>query len=245
MLEMIGALIGALVLGAFFVFLGLLIAVLAWHLFWGRRRPKRLILMAALVPPLSVGYVIACAVVFAIFVPNQPDEFFGDFSEPLPNGYVLTGLGKMPEFAYIDSKQPNKNQPQLLGGLKSIEVDGQIVYGAYSRPGNWPAESFAPVDTCCFIFDTINGQVRNLETMQELNAVAGHPVNLVESRLFRSKEPGRIILRRLENAIYFLPPVAALLFCLYRLVRFRIRGEDKTPSRPECPASSLGLSTRR
>lgn len=243
MFEMIGMLVGLVFLGGLAFLLGLLLGVAAWLLFWGRRRPKRLILMIASIPLLSAGYVIGCAIVFAVFVPNQPDEFFGDFSEPLPNGYVLTGLGKMPEFAFIDSKPSEKKQPRLLGGIKSIEVDGQTVYGAYSKPGSWPAESFAPVDTCCFVFDTQSGQVRNLKTMPELSAAAGHPVHLVDSQFFRSKEPGRIILRRVENTIYILPPAAWLLFCLYRLMRYRIRGEEGTTTRPAWPTGGLGLST--
>jgi hypothetical protein len=223
--------------------LGCLIASAAWLLFWGRRRPKRLILMTALVPTLSLGYVIACAIVFTIFVPNQPDQFFGDFSEPLPNGYVLTGLGKMPEYAYLDTETPGRNQPALLGGIKSLEQDGEIVYGAYSHPQYGSPEFFAPPDTGYFEFDTRSRQVRNFKTVEELNAAAGRPVHLVDSQFFRSQIPGRLYLRKVENAIYVLPPIAWLLFCLYRLVRFRLRGEEETKTGPDWPAGGLGLST--
>ena len=71
MFEMIGMLIGLVFLGGLSFLLGLLIAVAAWILFWDRRRPKRLILMAASVPPLSLGYVMASAIIFAIFVPKS------------------------------------------------------------------------------------------------------------------------------------------------------------------------------
>ena len=243
MFEMIGMLVGLVVLGGLSFLLGLLIAVAAWLLFWGRPRPKRLILTAACVPPISLGYVIACAIIFAIFVPNQPDQFFGDFSEPLPNGYVLTGLGKMPEYAYFDSESPGRNQPALLGRVKSLEQDGDIVYGAYSHPEYGSSEFFAPKDINYFEFDTHSRQVRSFKTMEELNVAAGHPVHLVDSQFFRSQIPSRVYLRKVENAIYALPPVAWLLLCLYRLVRFRIRGEEETKTRPEWPAGGLGLST--
>ncbi len=243
MFEMMGALIGLMVLVGLLSLLGFLIAAAAWLLFWGRGRPKRLILETALVPLFSLGYVLACAIAFEIFVPNQPDQFFGDVSEPLPHGYVLTGLGKMPEYAYFDTEEPGKNQPSILGGVHSLELDGQVVYGAYSHPKGGFSQSLAPPDIGYFEFDTSNGQVRNFKTVQDLNAVAGHPVHLVEAQFFRSQEPGRIRLRRVENTIYFLPPGAALLFCLYRLVLFRIKEEAETTARPDWPTGGVGLST--
>src|SRR5215469_3470443 len=116
MFEMIGMLVGLFVLSCLSLFLSLVIGGSAWLLFWGRRRPKRLILLAASTPALSLGYFILCAILFAIFVPNQPDLFFCDFSEPVPHGYVLTGLAKMPEFAYFDSEVSGKNQPRMFSG---------------------------------------------------------------------------------------------------------------------------------
>lgn len=232
MFEMMGALIGLMVLAGLLSVLGFLIAAAAWLLFWGRPRPKRLILMTASVPPLSLGYALACAAVFAIFVPNQPDQFFGDFSEPLPNGYVLTGLGKMPEYASFDTDEPGKNQPSILGGVQSLELDGETVYGVYSHPKSGFRDSMAPADICCFVFDTHSGQVQNLKSIQELNAAAGHPTRLVESQFFRSQDRGRIRLREVENTIYLFPPSAALLFCFYRIVRVRIRERQKTTGLP-------------
>src|SRR5579863_7524092 len=99
MFEMIGLLIDLTVACAIAFLIGGIIAVLAWLLFWGRRRPKRLILFTSLVPIFTVAYLFVCAIGMELFVPNQPPLFFGDFSEPLPNGYVLTGLGKMPEYS--------------------------------------------------------------------------------------------------------------------------------------------------
>lgn len=212
MLEMIGLVVGLFALGFLSLLLGCLVAAAAWLMFYGRRRPWRMIVLAASVPLFSLGYLIACAILFAIFVPNQPDQFFGDISEPLPNGYLLTGLAKMSDYAYIDTKDPAKGQPKILGGIHSLEVDGEVVYGAYSHPSAGFADHLAPSDIGFFTFDTRNGQIRNLKTLEELEAAAGHRVRLVESLSFRSQDKARIRLRKVENAIYFLPPVAALLF---------------------------------
>lgn len=215
-------LVGLFLVTCFSFLLGLVIAGLASLLFWGRRRPKRLIFLAASIPPLSLGYLIVCAIFFAMFVPNQPDLFFGDFSEPLGNEYILRGLGKMPEYAYLDTENRGRNQPGI-SGIESLEQDGEVIFGAYSHPNVGSSGFFAPPGVNFFKFDTRSGQVTNFKTIQELNAAAGHPVHLVGSQFFRSQLPGRIMLRRIENGILFIPPVAAFLFIVFRLVRVRIR----------------------
>ncbi len=225
MFEMIGLVIGLFVLCCLCTMLGLLIAAVAWLLFWKRRRPKRLIFIAASIPLFSLGYVIACAILFAIVVPNQPDQIFGDISEPLPNGYVLTAIGKMADYAYIGTEDPWKTQPKLLGGIHSLEVDDQVVFGAYSHPEVGFPDLIAPPNVGYFVFDTRTGQIRNLKSMRELVALAGHPMHLVDTPSFRSQDPGRVRLRETENWIYCFPPFSALLLCFYRLIRFRIKGE--------------------
>jgi hypothetical protein len=225
MFEMMGLLIGLMVLCVLSILTGGLFAALAWLLFWGRRRPRLLILIGALIPLASVVYVVICAVCMGFVVPNQPDEFFGDFSEPLPNGYILKGLGKMPDFAYFDSEVPGRNQPATRGGVGRLEQDGQIIYGAYGHLDNETVESSGE-DHGYFVFDTRSGEVRDLKTIQELNSVAGHPVQLVQSKFFRSQDPKRILLRRVEDVIYFAPPVAVALLFLFLLVRLRLRKSD-------------------
>src|SRR5579863_4685217 len=227
-MEFIGMLVGLFIVTCLCALAGLGIALCAWLLFWGRKRPKKLIFVTALVPTLSIVYLVVCAIVFVIFVPNQPDQIFGDISEPLPNGYVLTAIGKMADYAYIDTRDPWKTQPKLLGGIHSLEVDNQVVFGAYSHPEVGFPDLIAPPDVGFFVFNTQNGQIRNLKTMQELIAAAGHPLHLVDTPSFRSHDPGRVRLRNTENWIYFSPPVAALLLCFYRLISYRIKGEKET-----------------
>jgi hypothetical protein len=230
MFEMIGLLFSLFFLFGLSIVLGLLCGVAAWLLFLGRHRPKALIATAALIPPLSAVYLVLTAIVLAIFVPNQPDEFFGDFAEPLPNGYLLKGLGKMPDYAYFDTSNPSKLQPRTLGSVLRLEQDGPMVFGAYGHL-NRDFGKLMTGDQGYFAFDTRTGQVQNFDTLQKLNALAGHTVHMVESQYFRSQEPERIFLRRTENLIFFGPPSAATLLCFILLVRFRLRGSTSVRNR--------------
>jgi hypothetical protein len=228
MFEFIGLIIGLFVLGAASIIAGGVLAAIGWLLFWGQRRPKLLILLAGAIPPVSLAYILSCAILFSLFVPNQPDEFFGDFKEPLPNGYVLEGLGKMPEYSFFDSTIPGRPQPPLLGGVKRLELDGEVVYGVYG-----PLNGESTVDSGDhghFIFNTHDGSLRNMKTLQELNSAAGHAVRFVDSGNFRSREPSRVRLRWTETWIYATPPLVATLLCLILLVRERLSGANRTAS---------------
>ena len=227
MFEIIGLLIDLTVLFGIAILTGGFLAALAWFLFWGRCRPKLLILFTSLIPIFSLAYLVICAICLEIFVPNQPDLFFGDFNEPLPNGYILTGLGKMPEFSYFESTPPMMHQPPMLGGVRRLEQDGENVYGAYGPLHSQPYDG-EDEDRGYFVFDTLTGQVRNLKTLDELNAAAGHEVHMVDSQLFKSQEPGRILLRKIENVIFYGPPAVALLFFIIQLLRQRLKLEGAT-----------------
>ncbi|MGA3373697.1 MAG: hypothetical protein ABSC48_18265 [Terracidiphilus sp.] len=171
MFEVIGLLFALTALGLASIVTGLFFGIVAWLVFWGRRRPRRLITVVALTPPASAAYLVVMAILLTLVVPNQPDEFFGDFNEPLPHGYTLTGLGKMPDFAYFDSKVAGRNQPQLLGGVRALDEDRDLIYGAYGHLDNqaYTADE-ANIDHGYFVFDTSTGRVDNLKTSAELNA---------------------------------------------------------------------------
>jgi len=226
---MIGLLIATTVATVVSIVLGVVFGLVAWLLMWGRKRSWRLILTMAAVPPLSWAYVIGIAILLTIVVPNQPDEFFGDFNEPLPHGYLLTGLGKMPDWAYLDTTREDRQQPQMPGTIGRLEEDGEMVYGAYAHLHD-AVESKGPQkgETAYFAFDTRSGVVTNFQTLQQLNECAGHTVLLEESQLFRSQLPGRRLLRRVESVIYCGPPVAATLVCFFLVLRFRFRREIAT-----------------
>src|SRR5579863_10213061 len=98
MFEIIGLLIGSLVMltlaaAAGVVYAGITYAVL-------RERPKArlgLMLLGAAIPIVSAIYLWLCVAM----LPGE--SVFGDISEPLPNGYHLQALGKMPDFATIET----------------------------------------------------------------------------------------------------------------------------------------------
>jgi hypothetical protein len=206
MFEFIGLIIVTAFLGGLSCVAGAIFGLIGWLIFWGRHRPKLLILATMAVPPASLLYVAICAVVFTLFVPNQPDEFFGDFSEPLPNGYILTGLAKMPDYAYFESTPPMAHQPPLIGGVKSLEQDGELIYGSY---GHLYSEDVPAIDVDhgYFVFDTRTGAVRNLKTISELNQAAGHSVKLELSENFRSRNhiASACVNPRLQSTLVRLP----------------------------------------
>jgi hypothetical protein len=235
MFEMIGLLIATTVATVVSIVLGMVLGLVAWLLMWGRKRSWRLIVMMAAVPPFSLAYVIGMAILLTIFVPNQPDEFFGDFNEPLPHGYMLKGLGKMPDWAYFDTTGAGRQQPQMPGTVGRLEEDGEMVYGAYAHLHD-AVESKDPQkgEPSYFAFDTRSGIVTNFQTLEQLNACAGHKVQLEQSQFFRSQLPGRRLLRRVENAIYLGPPIVATIVCFFLVLRLRFRREIANTSPQPC-----------
>jgi hypothetical protein len=227
MFEWIGLLFATVAMCVLSVVLGVVFGVFAWLMFWGRRRPLRLIAFVTMIPLASAAYLVAMAILLELVVPNQPDEFFGDFNEPLPHGYTLTGLGKMPDWAYFESQVGGGPQPQLLGGVRALEEDGDAIYGAY---GHLDSQAYvadeAQIDHGYFVFDIGTGRVNNVKTRAELNARAGHTVHLVESQFFHSQMLGRVWLRRIENVVFFAPPAVGALWSWFLLFRRRL-GESK------------------
>ena len=126
----------------------------------------------------------------------------------------------MPDFAYIDSKIQGVQQPQLLGGIARIDVNGPLVFGQYSHKLNSFSE---PIDGNLryFIVDTRSAKLQNLEVLPSGMDHSGHPFQLVESQFFRSRESSQILRRRIEDAIYLGPPILATVFYFLFLIRIR------------------------
>jgi hypothetical protein len=226
MFEIIGLLFATVAGTVLSIAFGVLLGLLAWLLMLGRKKRARLVLMTAALPPLSWAYVIAMAILFTIFVPHQPDEFFGDFDEPLPHGYSLKGLGKMPDYAYFDSEVKGKRQPEMRGEIGRIREEGDLVYGQYSHPFPGPLAENSQGNLGYFVFSTSSGTVQNFETRKQLEACAGHSLEMVEPQFFRSQLPGRIRLRRVETATYGVPPLLALSCCLVAVVTWRLSSKS-------------------
>jgi hypothetical protein len=216
--------IGLIIATCIFAFLCFLcscgFAVIAWLIFLGRLRPKKLILVTASIPVLTFVYIMSTAIILTIFVPNQPDEFFGDINEPLPNGYILTGLGKMSDYSTIQSASNDKYHLISVGDIERIDQEGQVMYGQINHPFGDPAGEPKPAPY--FSFDTRTNQVQYFQTLAALTSFAGHPVPLIETPFFRSQEPSRKILRLAENTLFLGPPIIATMICFALLIRRRM-----------------------
>jgi hypothetical protein len=147
-------------------------------------------------------------------------SWFGDINEPLPNGYFVHALGKMPDFASVSKGDPSQND---YGGLSEcigkLSVEGPIVIGQYSHP----LASFDPnPNEPYFAFDTRDGKHVDVANIGGIQSLVGHKVQLVEVQFFRSKEPEYLRQLRLNKAVMFGPPIIAIgIFAAYVIRRRR------------------------
>ena len=102
MFELIGLLFATIFLFTIASILAAILAGITWLLVRNTSAPrKRLMFTAAMIPIASAAYLW----LYMALLPGE--SLFGDISQPLPNGYVLEALGKMPDFASIS----NPNHP--------------------------------------------------------------------------------------------------------------------------------------
>jgi hypothetical protein len=205
MFEIVGLLTGIALLFALSIALGLVYALVAW-IIAGRSGVRRWIkiLVAFCIPPASAVYLLICAVGIATFAPDQGGFLFGDIYEPLPNGYALKALGKMPDYGNIQFIANPKIQPNLTAWVGQLDVSGSLVFGAYSHA--YSIESSGD-HLGYFALDTKSNQARDFATESELNEFAGHPVHLVDNALFRSTEAWYQRRIKIENYLSFGPPI--------------------------------------
>jgi hypothetical protein len=214
MFEMIGLAIATIVLFTLAGVCSTALAAITWLLI--RRKEdaprKRLILFALAVPILTVVYFWLCTAI----LPGE--SLFGDTSEPLPNGWVVEALGKMPDFADIKDLQPPWRDPHITQYIGKIAVDGDLVVGQYSHPyGTFTPNPNEPY----FIFDTKHGMTTEFPAWSDLQAKLGHPIALTEIRYFQS--PVATTRRKIVHAIEFTPPIVALLILIAFIWHYRTR----------------------
>jgi hypothetical protein len=186
-----------------------------------RNRPdgrSRRLLVAAVLPVACAGYLIVTAVVITFLSDGKTDMLFGDIHEPLPNGYILTGLGKMHEYADIIRPFSSDSDAGTFGvhGIQGITADGPIVYGAFSHEFDNPARNGE-----FFIFDTRTGVTTTLTTKRQLDDAAKHNVQLLDPQDFRSQDSRHRLLARTEHIVSYGPPLALLVLYLLYLVGAR------------------------
>src|ERR1700730_14122476 len=89
---------------------------------------RRATIVAALFPPAVTAYLL-CFVIASTILSSflgTPDLLFGDINEPLPNGFKLFALDKMPEDGLI--KRDNDGQVRWVSDL---QTSGPFVLGKY------------------------------------------------------------------------------------------------------------------
>jgi hypothetical protein len=222
MFEMIGLLI---VTGMFFglaTVVSAILATLTWLCVRNREAPrKRLILAAVLIPISSAAYLWLCVAL----LPGQ--SLFGDISQPLPNGYVLDALGKMPDFASITNPKSPYSSNGLSECIGKLGVYGPLVVGQYSHPfGSFDATASEPY----FAFNTRDGHHVDLPMLSDLQSYLGHPVTLTEVQFFRSAEPNYLRQQKMNKEIEIGPPIVALLILVGFVIRSRWRVPPHSPN---------------
>jgi hypothetical protein len=210
-MEFIGLLIAGVLFFALSVVIGCGYGGIAWLILRSRREFRKFRWTAVCLPPIFAAYMVACAVMFALFIPGEGDRiFFGDVYERLPNGYTLKAMAKMPTYGMIQND--SMTVPRSVNGWVSrVAVDGPFVFGAYSDKEGY------------FVLDTRSGTNVDFATSAELNRHAGHPVYLTDTFSFRSSDRRRGFLVAVERLIWFGPPLICSLLYFAFLVKLRRR----------------------
>lgn len=222
MFELIGLAFDTLILFALAVLAGSVFAFMAWLIV--RQRACRRwgwVLGARSVPVAAAAYLWLCIAL----LPGE--SLFGDFSEKLPNGYVLTGLVKMPDFSYLEKEgEPYWNQP-TPSCIERLQVIGPIIVGQYGEQCR-TTEPNAQSEQKLFIFDTKSGSLRNFDNLPQAENVLGRPAHFVDSQSFKSSETSAVWQRRVNKVAMIAPPVLAVL--TYFIWMFRLPRGDRVIS---------------
>jgi hypothetical protein len=205
-MEFIGLFFAGVLFFALSAVIGCVYGGVAWLILGTRKDHRKSRWIAACLPPLFAAYMVGCTILFALLIPGEGDRiFFGDVYERLPNGFTLTAMAKMPDYAKINDDSGIRG----VGGVGSLSVDGPFVFGAYSHKDGY------------FAFDTRNGTNLECATIADLDRHAGHPIHLTETFSFRSSNGRRGLLLAVERSIWFGPPLICSVFYFAFLVKRR------------------------
>jgi hypothetical protein len=175
---------------------------------------KRILLAAALIPIASAAYLWLCLAL----LPGE--SLFGDIDQPLPNGYTVKALGKMPDFASIFSPKLPYSQSGPSECVGKLAVYGPFVVGQYSHPfGTFQAKENEPF----FVFDTRNGKNIDLPQLTQVETLLGRRVILTEVQFFRSQELEYRRQKKFDTAVMFGPPIIAFVIFSVFVIRIRTR----------------------
>jgi hypothetical protein len=218
MFEMIGLVVGTIVLLFISSLAGIVYALIAWFILRRRhaRTPRLLLLFAAALPSLCMIYMLLFSVCWTTFVDAAHESVFGDISEPLPNGYTLSGLAKMSEYSHIDPPQSRMWMNHTPDDVGLLCEEGPLLFGAVSQSFGSATPLKPPLRY--FKLDTGSGQVSVFDSFTDLEAAAGHPLHLQPTADFRTQDAHSLHLRRIGDALRYWPPEAAMMAYLVLLI---------------------------
>jgi hypothetical protein len=233
MFELIGLAFAVFMLFALAAVGAVLFAAVAWILLrrQGQSAPRLPILSAALLPILCTVYFILFHFGFCAFVASAHESVFGDISEPLPNGYTLTGLAKMSDYSNIEGPTGEDRQPDLPADVGKLEVQDQFVFASISRPFGEPEQPHD--ERGFFVLDTMSGKVTRFDTLDQMQAFAGHPIHLMPSGSFGTQDHATLRIRRIRTVLLLGPPLFTLFLYAVYLIRLRSRlrsSENESPA---------------
>lgn len=215
-MEFIGLILGLGVMLALSLAVSLILMLLTWLLL----RPLQIRKLPVLLSGMFLGP--ACVVWFYVSVAILPYEsLFGDIDQPLPNGYRLQALGKMPDFASIDREGASYGSTGLPEAVGALQVVGEKVVGRYSHP----FDSFQPrAKEPYFLLDTATGRHQDYDSQQDLQAQLLVPVHLVATTEFRTEDPSFRRWRQFDTVAIFGPMTASCALYLLAVFAFWRRG---------------------
>jgi len=183
-----------------------------------KRQSVRACVVAGLFPPAAMGYLLGCLVFSSILSSflGTPDLVFGDINEPLPNGFTLEALDKMPEAGHIQKAGNSQFQVAWVG---SAQVDGPLVLGKYDY--TYFSKTDEDTGRDYFIFDTRTGEVRNFASENGLAAAAKTNIHLTLTPYYHApRSPKQLISSALLLFIAVVPLVALSLLLVWKLRAF-------------------------
>ncbi len=210
-------LFGAIVFVVLCIGLGGASAFFAWLMLRRRPRVRLMMTVAGVLPAVCGIYMVVCLILFS-------GGNWGDIDEPLPHGYTLTALGKMPDAAFIEaSSGDHAMKPEMQSRIGAVDLEGDMLFGQYN---DGFGDEFNPATVklkwCCFAFNTATGEVKNFISPDEMNNFAGKTIATEEVQYFHSREPGTIRTRRLQKWILLTPPAVTVLLLLGLLLWWRM-----------------------
>ena len=214
-MEIIGRLVMMFLLMGMATAVGVVCALVVYLLLRkANRTSARACIVAGLFPPTVMGYLLGCLVLSSVLsgLLGTPNLVFGDINEPLPNGFTLQALDKMPEAGHIQKAGDSLLQVAWVG---AVQIDGPYVLGKYDYTYFPKTEQDTGRDF--FMFDTRTGEIRNFASQTGLADSAKTDIHLTPTPYYHAPHSSK----QLISSVVFLfitvvPPLAVALLLAWK-----------------------------